>query len=300
MKDLSRRDFFALGAAAGLVARPSTLAQFAVERAPREMCVFSKPLQHLGFKELAAEVSRMGFSGIEAPVRPGGHIEPERVPEELPLLIDALRERGLAMTVLTSEINRADQDHARTTLETAAKLGVRRYRLKYYRYDLSKPVIPQLDNFRRMLEELVALNAELGIKGIYQNHSGGNYVGAPIWDLHELIEGLSNEHIGVAYDIGHARVEGGMCWRIQHNLIRPRIDTLYIKDFIWSGKKRVNVPLGEGNLDRKIFRSLLSADFRGPISLHMEHVDHRKPELAKQRVAAIEADQAFMQRWLKK
>ena len=92
MVDLTRRDFFALGAA-GLVVRPSMVAQCAAERAVREICVFSKPLQHLGFKQLAAEVSRMGFDGIEAPVRPGGHIEPERVPEELPRLIEALRER---------------------------------------------------------------------------------------------------------------------------------------------------------------------------------------------------------------
>ena len=47
----------------------------------------------------------MGFDGIEGTVRPGGLITPqEKVDEDLPRLMEALRRESLEMTIMASGI----------------------------------------------------------------------------------------------------------------------------------------------------------------------------------------------------
>ena len=77
-----------------------------------------------------------------------------------------------------------------------------------------------------------------------------------------------------------------------------RYPWVYVKDFRWVGKKTENVPLGEGNVDPRFFRMLADSGFRGPISLHEEYLDHRKPELVPQHLAAIKQDFATLKGWL--
>ncbi|MCB1089354.1 MAG: sugar phosphate isomerase/epimerase, partial [Verrucomicrobiae bacterium] len=144
-------------------------------------CTFTKPVQHLSYEETAAAIGALGFDGVEAPVRPKGQVEPERVEEDLPKFIAALKAKGLEMTVLTSGINEvSEEQRTEAVLRTAAAQGVKRFRMLYYKYDLTKPIRPQLDEFRPRLRDLVALCKEIGIKPIYQNHSGRDYFGAPV------------------------------------------------------------------------------------------------------------------------
>ena len=143
------------------------------------------------------------------------------------------------------------------------------------------------------------MNREIGIQALYQNHAGGNTLGAPLWDLNHVLDGIDVNEIGVAYDIRHAQVEGGKSWPITFNMIRPHIDTVYIKDFAWEGSKVKNVPLGTGLVDRDFFSMLAKTGFNGPISLHEEYLDHRKPELVPDHLAAIKQDLATLRTWLK-
>src|SRR5687767_994497 len=63
------------------------------------ICVFTKPFNSLSFDQLAEGIKALGADGIEAPIRKGGHIEPREVEDRLPLLVEALRQRGLEITV---------------------------------------------------------------------------------------------------------------------------------------------------------------------------------------------------------
>ena len=47
-------------------------------------CVFSKHLHWLSVDVLADALAEIGFDGVDLAVRPGGHVEPERVETELP------------------------------------------------------------------------------------------------------------------------------------------------------------------------------------------------------------------------
>ena len=293
---MKRREF--------LLASAATVAAgklFAEEKPVRHqpICVFTKPLQSLSYGEMADRIAELGFDGVEATIRDGGHIEPKDVEVELPKMVDALKKRGLEITVMTSSINDPNDTMTEVQLKVAASLGIKRYRMKYLKYDLNKPVIEQLNNWRPQLRDLAAMNKELGITAIYQNHAGRNYFGAPLWDLGYALSKIPNDQIGVAYDIRHATVEGGMSWPVTLNALMPFINTVYVKDFQWQNKKPKNVPLGEGNIDHSFFKILSKAGFNGPISLHEEYLDHRKPELVPQHLTAMKNDFATLKRLLK-
>ena len=134
------------------------------------------------------------------------------------------------------------------------------------------------------------MNHELGIQAVYQNHASGKILGAALWDLKHVLEGIAVDRIGVAYDIRHATVEGGTSWPTTFRMIRDHIDTVYVKDFVWDGTKIRNVPLGEGRVDKNFFKLLAASDFAGPISLHEEYLDHKDPALVPQHLAAIKKD----------
>jgi sugar phosphate isomerase/epimerase len=134
--DSIRRREFLIAASAGFAI--STGAQAAPAPAPKlknNICVFTKPFQSLTYDELANRIAELGFDGIEAPIRDGGHIEPHQVPDELPKMVESLKKRGLEITVMTSSINDPNKPITESVLRTAASLGIKRYRMKYLRYD---------------------------------------------------------------------------------------------------------------------------------------------------------------------
>ncbi len=296
MKNINRRDFvIKSGLAASASLLPFKLTGQAMHQ-KHPICAFVKFLQKMSFEELASTIKRLGFDGIEGTVRPGGHVPPNRVEEDLPKLMHALKANKVDMTIMASGINRADDPISEKTLRLASKLGVKRYRMAYYRYDLKKPVVDQIANFKSIAKELAALNKELGMQAIYQNHAGDRYLGGTIWDLKELLEDIPREQMAVGFDIRHAKAEGGMSWPVYWNVIQPHVGAVYVKDFRWENGRIVNVPLGEGWVDDRFFTSNRLAGFDGPISLHVEYL--QKAGL-KPNTDALENDLATLQKWLK-
>lgn len=260
------------------------------QKPANKICAFIKFIQEMPYKQLAETVAELGFDGIEATVRDGGHVLPERVEEDLPKLVDALKTCGLEITVMASSVNSLDQPHTKKVLRTASALGVKRYRLAYYRYDLKRPILKQLDEVKSVLRDLVSFHKELGLQGLYQNHAGATSVGAPIWDLRYLMKELSPAEIAIAFDIRHATVEGGQAWPLNFKLAQPHLGAIYVKDFTWkNGRRPTNVPLGTGQVDPKFFAIARQAGFSGPLSLHVEYLP--KAGLAAN-VAALKTDLA--------
>jgi sugar phosphate isomerase/epimerase len=294
---LDRRSFLHRAAAAGAclalngaaVAAPTPPAQ------RYAFCAFTKYLQSLNFVKLAETIANAGFQGVEAPVRDGGHFNLEAAPDKLPELADALQQRGLAITILTTDVLRADQPHVERALRTAAGLGITRYRLGFYRYDLKRPVIRQLDELRPILKDLAALNRELGLQGVYQNHSGADMVGATLWDIYRLIEDLSSDDVAIAFDIRHATIEAGLAWPAIFNAMCDRIAAVFVKDFQWKNTAAEHVQLGKGRVDRKFFSMLETSDFSGPISVHVEYL---RSATAQDNATALRDDLVTLRGWL--
>src|SRR5205807_1723556 len=95
--------------------------------------LFSKACQplKLNFEQAAEFIAEAGLDGIDSPVRPDGEIVPERVADELPVYVEALRKRGMSMPYITTAITGPDSPQAETVLRTARKLGIKRYRLGF-------------------------------------------------------------------------------------------------------------------------------------------------------------------------
>ncbi|MCP4787413.1 MAG: sugar phosphate isomerase/epimerase [Fuerstiella sp.] len=296
---IKRRAFVASGAACSLAAfAASGFGHENRSQNKHELCVFTKPFQSLSYDELAERTAQLGLDGIEAPIRDGGHIEPAAVPDELPKMMEALGRRNLKMTVMTSSINDPADPLTEKVLRTAAGLGIRHYRMKYFKYDESRPIPGQITEWQKRLKDLAAMNRELGITAVYQNHAGRNYFGASLWDLHRGLEGIDPIDVGVAYDIRHATAEGGMSWPVTFQLIRPHIQVVYVKDFVWHEKKPGNVPLGKGRVDPAFFSMLAKSGYTGPISLHEEYLDHKNASLVPAHWKAIREDLQTLQGWL--
>ena len=272
---LSRRGMLASLAGAGVVAAIAPIR--AAEETPGvRICVFSKHLQWLDYKEMAATTAEMGFDGIDLTVRPGGHVEPERVEEDLPRAFEAAKAAHVSVPMMTTAINDASDKNTEKILKTASRLGIRFYRMGYYRYGDSADVQQTLSHARSKLGEIARLNQKYGICGDYQNHAGRDYFGAPIWDLWEVTREVDPRWIGSQFDIRHAVVEGANTWAVGFRLLSHRVHTLALKDFIWQKSEQTwkdeNCPLGKGAVDFKSFLKLVKqSGFTGPISLHFEY-----------------------------
>lgn len=290
---MNRRKFLA-GTSAGLLFAAAQLP--AAPPPGRRICAFEKPLQFLDDTDLATTIAMLGFSGIEATVRAGGRVLPKNVEDDLPRLRDALAKRGLEITIIATDINDATQPRAELVLRTAAKLGIRRYRMAWYRYDLAKPILPQLDLVAAKLPPLVDLTRELGMTAIYQNHSGTEIVGAPVWDIYRLLKDFDPRTIGIGFDIHHATVEGGLSWPIQFKLVQSHLAAVYVKDFVWDKGNVKDVPLGDGQVDRKFFPMLRELAFTGPICLHIEYLEGKKNQDALEN--AFGKDLTTLRSWL--
>ena len=107
----------------------------------------------------------------------------------------------------------------------------------------------KLTAFRPRIAKLAHLNLRYKTRAMDHMHSGTGQMGAPIWDLHILLDGLDPAAMGVNYDIGHATIEGGVSgWQPQ-----------------W-------VPLGEGMVRLPAFFAMVAkAGFSGPLQTHFEY-----------------------------
>ncbi len=240
-----------------------------------QIYLFSKHLQFLDYEEMSEKAAEMGFDGLDLTVRKGGHVEPERVEQELPRAVKAMHQAGLKSVLMATNVNDAKDKLSQRVLHTAADLGISHYRMEYYNYLDGKTIPESIVHFQDKMDELADYNKELGLMGCYQNHAGTR-MGSSIWELFAMMMNADKDGIGSQYDIRHATVEGGLNWSKGLELIQPRIQSFVIKDFKWEEKdgKWVpqNLPFGEGMVEwTTYFKLLKSYKINVPVSLHMEY-----------------------------
>lgn len=277
----TRREFLmkSVLASAGLSMMSSTATNANIDAADRpgkrSINVFSKNFHWLDYNGMAEAAAQLGFDGIDITVRPEGHVIPERVAEDLPKAVEAVKKAGLKVHMITTAIVSADDKFTEPILKTASSLGIGYYRMGWINYDEKKSMNDNLDSFKVQMSKLAALNRKYKIRGDYQNHSGLSF-GSPVWDLWMVLKDIDAEWIGSQFDIMHAQVEGGNAWQLSLKLLKSNITTIDIKDFIWSktdkGWKAEVVPLGEGMIDYKKYLQLLKEyNLDGPFSMHFEY-----------------------------
>lgn len=278
--NFSRRDFIRSGMVigTGIALSPDVLAMQRQITVSPDICIFSKCLQFLDYQQLAEIIAKMGLDGVDLTVRKNGHVVPENVKTDLPRAFKAFQGVSKKIPMIVTEIVDANDRYTDQILSTASSLGIKYYRIGYFRYDPTLGIIENLNKHRQAMEDLEKINRKYKIHGCYQNHSGPyNFVGGPVWDLHHLIKDMDPEFIGVQYDIMHATVEGGYSWPYGLKLVAPWIRTIDMKDFIWeegnSGKWETKIiPMGEGMVDfNKFIKEVEHLNIQATYSIHCEY-----------------------------
>jgi L-ribulose-5-phosphate 3-epimerase len=286
---MTRRELLALSA---MAAQQGKAAQ-----AVPKLCLFSKHLPKLDYNDLGKTVKQMGFDGVDLTVRPGGHVLPTRVAEDLPIAVERIRSYALEVPMITTALVSASDPAARPTLSTAGALKIPYYKLGYWRYRTANPESVMAE-VKRDLGPLVALGKEYGVEAGFHNHSGDN-VGTAIWDTREIIGDMDARWIGYYFDPCHATAEGGLFgWRLSERIALPRIKMVAFKDFYWEKQggswKMQMCPMGQGMVDwAAVMALLVLGKFSGPISLHLEYdtpdehaAIHRDFEFTKKMIVA--------------
>ena len=272
----TRREFVQVTAAAGAASILGTAGGLGANEPGFRgtVCFFSKHLPDMDARRLGRALKTLGFGGVDLTVRPGGHVDPKRVAQDLPPFYEGIRKEGLALPMITTEIVSDADPVARPTLETAAKLGIPFFKPGYYRYafvDARK----ERDAAAVQLRTVAALAARTGVHMGFHNHSG--YIGASVWDIVPVMDTLDPKWAGYYFDIRHAVVEGGDGgWKTAFSLAAPRLPMIALKDFYWektaAGWRIKNCPMGEGMVNWKAYFALLAkAGFHGPVSVHLEY-----------------------------
>jgi sugar phosphate isomerase/epimerase len=241
---------------------------------PGPICLFSKHLPKMKPGPMAKAVKALGFGGIDLTVRPGGHVDPKVVEQQLPPAIEAIRAEGLLVPLVTTELLDAKDPTARPILTTAGKLGVPLFKPGYYKYAY-KDVARELREAGAALRGLCELGRRAKVQLGFHNH--GDCLGGAIWDAVKIVEPLDARWAGYYFDTRHAFAEGGQsAWKLSSHVVGPRVKAVSVKDFHWEktakGWTIRKVPLGQGMVDvAGIFGILAQHGFAGPISLHLEY-----------------------------
>jgi len=267
----------AIGAA--LVPGPLARTVFAADSKdlePPGLHLFSKLLQFLDYAEMADAAAEVGLAGLDLTVRPRGHVDPENFERDLPAAISAIKAAGLSCEMIATNIVSTENPRDFELLALARSLGVKSYRTGALRYNDHTHPMDSVDQHRQQLSDLAKWNEELGITGMYQNHSGAGRLGAAIWDLYLVLRDLDPHHIGCQFDIRHAVTDGGLMWPDSLRMMKPYIRSIIFKDFRWGvvdGKWRVvSTPIGQGMVDfGRYFGMLQDAGIDAPVSLHLEY-----------------------------
>lgn len=305
MINLNRRTFGAAVAATSLALSRYATAQPAKPLWP--IAIFEKVFEGLNYAELAEAVEQTGADGIEATIRKGGHIEPAVAADEVPKMQAALAARGKRILIAATSIARADEADALKVLKALKAAGIEYYRMSHYQLKFAQPLLPQVRNFAAQARDLAALNAEVGIQGLYQNHSGSSaaqgYLGALGWDVALMLEGIDPKALGLAFDTRHLCKDTGSSWHTAVAVCKPHIRSIYVKDGTWQGPRGdqyKDVPLDTGFVNKAVFDELRKGLEPMPLCIHMEWLGYRvfkKPEIP----SAIEAHQkdiAALKKWL--
>jgi sugar phosphate isomerase/epimerase len=302
---LSRRQFLARALAATSTAAlcgAGALPALAAAPWPPAVVVFSKIYQDLklNFQEAATLTADAGLDGIDCPVRPGGEILPEHAARELPEYAAALKQRNLQMPFLTTGITSLASPHTEDILRAAKPLGVQFYRLGFTNRQADAPPGRQVSEVRARLKDLAALNQQMGMGAVLENHSasGHGYLGGDLTEMYELVKDFDPAQIGVAFDIGHAILAHGDDWRRHFQRLQSHVKVAYVKD-IQRGQGFVR--FGQGELaSNGYFKLLKQIGYRTPVCLHIEFdwSDKGKSKTRPALLQALQESTQALRRWL--
>lgn len=192
--------------------------------------MLSKPLENLSYTELADTVADLGMDGVDLTVRSPGHVLPERVKTDLPQAVQAIRSRGLEVGWLTTAIESAQSPYAEDIVATASNLGIKQFKLGYYRYAGFGAMRRQIAEAREQLRGIEELCLNYGIQAGVHAHDGPT-LSATTHVVSLLLEGFDPAALCYYPDLGHIGIEGSFGgWIHGLDLLSDRINMIALEN----------------------------------------------------------------------
>jgi sugar phosphate isomerase/epimerase len=158
--------------------------------------VFTKPWK-TPIPELGKFIRKLGFDGIELPVRPGFQVEPQNVAKGLPEAAKQLADCGVKILSVAGPTDEP-------TIAACAASGVPVIRVMA---TIGKEgYLASVAKLQKEYEALVPLLDKHGVTIGVQNHFG-NYVTSAI-GLRHMIERFKPKHVAAVWDAAHCSLAG--------------------------------------------------------------------------------------------
>jgi sugar phosphate isomerase/epimerase len=205
---------------------------------PVRLSVFTKPWRSVGQAELVTKIKGFGIEGVELPVRPGYQVEPATAESGLPALASALREAGLEIFSVASEL-----DEPIFAACAKAEVPIIRVMAGIDRGEY----LSSERRIRDALHAAVPFAREYGVRIGVQQHYGdfvSNAVG-----LVRLVEPFDPAHVGLIWDAAHDAL-AGMEPESALDLVWDRLYMVNLKNAYY---ERVNGPEAEAAEWRRHF-----------------------------------------------
>ena len=163
-----------------------------------------------------------------------GHVDPDKVAQELPAFVKRVRGHGLRVTQIKGPaLKDATEPTAERIIATAAQAGCTHYTFGGYTYEFSKPLQPQIDAIKVRLDRFVRLNQKHKIALVYQTAPGPTSVGAVVLDLLPVMKQFDPKFIGFHWDTGHMAMHGDDRWETLMRLAGPYVAAVGWRDRGW-------------------------------------------------------------------
>ena len=248
---MHRREFFqaSLATIAGSVLSDVTLAraqtpaaapaQTPAPAAPPRRLIMDAYSRHLHWlrspDEIAEAAIEMTCGGVNPTIQAyPGHVDPTKVAQELPAFVKTMQKHGLRVKqVRGGNATDVSAPNLEAMVGTMGQLGVTHYWIGTDNYDLTKPILPQLDAIKVKVAQFVKLNQKHGTTLMYHTRAGAGSVGSVVWDLLYVMKEFDPKFVGFHWDTGHMSHHGSNTWELLMRTAGPYVVAMGWKDRTW-------------------------------------------------------------------
>ena len=260
------------------------------------VCIYSQILKQVAYDELGLILRDTGVDGVNLTVFPGGHVDPANASLDMFRSVEAITGVGLDVPIISTQYLNLNDASIRNVLGVCSEMGVPLFRSGSWHYAAAPDLDGRLAEVQRDFFSLANIARAAKMTVVMQNLTG-DFVGAPVWDMHLILRGIDPQAAGWDFDIGNATAVGGTGeWQMALRLAMPRLKAVTVRDFYWSKDggawKLTPCPLGDGMVDfAGFFAALARQHFIGPVTIEM---GYQPPNVA----AAMRHDVDFVRKQL--
>ena len=182
--------------------------------------------------QIAEAAIEMTCGGVQPTVGAyPAHIDATKVATELPAFVKTMQKHGLRVKQIRGgNQTSADAPNLEAMVAAMGQAGATHYWCGTDNYDLTKPIMPQLDAIKKKVEGFVKLNEKHGTTLMYHTRAGANSVGSVVWDLLYVMKDFDPKHVGFHWDTGHMSHHGSNTWELLMRTAGPYVVAVSWKD----------------------------------------------------------------------